>query len=66
MKLPSTAQEVLNEAVLVHLAVATPAGQHLTPVVFVLDGGRLWVTTSRTSVKAWAWRRDPSVAGMVE
>ena len=34
-------------------------------MVFVLDGGALWVTTSRGSVKARSWRRDPSVAGLV-
>jgi len=34
-------------------------------VVFVLDGGRLWVTTARRSVKARAWRRDRTVAGLV-
>jgi hypothetical protein len=33
--------------------------------VYTLDGGRLWVTTSRSSVKARAWRADPAVAGMV-
>jgi Pyridoxamine 5'-phosphate oxidase len=56
----------LDQGVLCHLAVATRNGPHLTPVVYVLDGGRLWVTTSRTSVKARAWRRDKAVAGLVQ
>jgi hypothetical protein len=34
-------------------------------MVYVLDGGRLWITTARDSVKARAWRRFPEVAGMV-
>jgi hypothetical protein len=34
-------------------------------VVFVFDGGRVWLTTARGSVKARAWKRDPAVAGMV-
>jgi hypothetical protein len=33
--------------------------------VYVLDGGRLWITTARSSVKARAWRRDRGVAGLV-
>jgi hypothetical protein len=65
-RLPPSARRVFDEGVLCHLAVATSSGPHLTPVVYVLDGGRLWVTTSRTSVKARAWRRDPSVAGLVQ
>jgi Pyridoxamine 5'-phosphate oxidase len=65
-RLPPSARRVLDEGVLLHLAVATPKGPHLTPVVYVLDGGRLWVTTSRSSVKARAWRRDPAVAGLVQ
>ena len=59
------ARDVLERGVFAHLAVETSHGPHLTPVVFVLEGGRLWVTTSRRSVKARAWRRDPRVAGLV-
>jgi hypothetical protein len=33
--------------------------------VFAEAGGRVWVTTSRGSVKARAWRSDPRVAGVV-
>jgi hypothetical protein len=37
----------------------------VTPVVFALDGGRLWLTTSRGSAKARAWKVDGRAAGMV-
>jgi hypothetical protein len=33
--------------------------------VFAASGGRLWVTTSRRSAKTRAWKRDPSVGGLV-
>jgi hypothetical protein len=65
-RVPPSARRVLDEGVLCHVAVATPNGPHLTPVVYVLDGGRLWITTSRSSVKARAWRRGPGVAGLVQ
>lgn len=46
--------------------VAAPAaGPHVTPMVFAFAGGRLWVTTSRRSLKARAWRDDPRYAGLV-
>jgi hypothetical protein len=63
--LPSAARAALEAGGLVYLGVPTTTGPHLTPLVYVLDGGRLWVTTSRRSVKARAWRRDGTVAGMV-
>ncbi len=59
------ARELLAEAEWCHLAAATPSGPHVTPLVFAVDGGRIWVTTSRSSVKARAWRADPRTAGMV-
>jgi hypothetical protein len=55
----------LEEGGLCYAAVRTRRGPHLTPVVFVLDGGRVWWTTARGSVKARAWRTDPKVAGLV-
>jgi Pyridoxamine 5'-phosphate oxidase len=63
--LPAAARRALEEATFCHVAARTERGPHLTPVVFVLDGGALWMTTSRASAKARAWRRDPFVAGMV-
>jgi hypothetical protein len=64
-RIPRSAREALEGGVLAYLAVPTRAGPHLTPVVYVLDAGRLWVTTSRSSVKARAWRKQGTVAGMV-
>ena len=64
-RLPGLARRILDRGILCYVAVRTPAGPHLTPVVYALDAGRLWLTTARRSVKARAWRRDPEVAGMV-
>jgi Pyridoxamine 5'-phosphate oxidase len=64
-RLPPAAEQVLERGTLCHVAVGTSFGPHLTPMVFALDGGRLWVTTARRTAKAGAWRRDPRVAGMV-
>jgi hypothetical protein len=62
--LPAAAKRALETATLCHVAARTTAGPHLTPIVFILDGGALWMTTSRTAVKARAWRRDPYVSGV--
>jgi hypothetical protein len=64
-RLPPAARRALEDAVLCWIAVSRPNGPHCTPVVFVLDGGRLWLTTARGSVKARAWRERPQVAGLV-
>jgi nitroimidazol reductase NimA-like FMN-containing flavoprotein (pyridoxamine 5'-phosphate oxidase superfamily) len=58
------ARAVLDAAEVCYVA-ASPAGPHVTPMVFAFAGGRLWVTTSRRSVKARAWRDDPRCAGLV-
>jgi hypothetical protein len=63
--IPSAALQILERGVLCYLAVDTPNGPHLTPLVYSEHGGRVWVTTSRSSVKARAWWRTPQVAGMV-
>lgn len=64
-RLPRPAHELLERGTLCYLAVRTSRGPHLTPVVYSLDGGRLWLTTSRTSVKARALRQNRDVAGMI-
>ncbi len=64
-RLPRAGREVLERGTLCYLAVRTTLGPHLTPVVYALDGGRLWLTTSRTSVKTRALRRDRGVAGLI-
>jgi hypothetical protein len=62
---PEGALELLRGGTLARLAVSGPAGLHLTPLVYSISDDRLWVTTSRSSVKARAWTRDPSVGGLV-
>lgn len=64
-RLPPAVRDVLGRGTFCYLAAVTDRGPHLTPVVFALHGSRLWVTTSRGSVKAGAWRRDPRVGGLV-
>ncbi len=64
-ELPGDAREILVRGTLCHLAAPSPAGPHVTPVVFVLDGDRLWGTTGRGTTKARRWRRDARAAGLV-
>ncbi|HEX9123582.1 MAG TPA: pyridoxamine 5'-phosphate oxidase family protein [Actinomycetota bacterium] len=63
--MPSDVVGTLERGSFCHVAAATRFGPHLTPMVFVLSGDRLWVTTSRGSVKARAWRTEPRVGGLV-
>lgn len=60
-----SARDLLAEGVLCHLAAPAPAGPHVTPVVYVLDGDRLWGTTGRRTAKAARWRREPVAGGLV-
>jgi hypothetical protein len=64
-ELPPSALRVLERGRFCHVAALTPTGPHVTPMVFAVAGGRIWVTTSRRSVKARAWRSDARVAGLV-
>jgi hypothetical protein len=64
-RLPQELERVLERGALCYVAAETKHGPHLTPLVFAWSGGRLWLTTSRGSVKARAWRADPRVAGLV-
>ena len=63
--LSTAVQEVLDRGQFCAVAAMTPRGPHCTPLVFASSGARVWLTTSRRSVKARAWRTDPSVAGLV-
>ena len=63
--LSTAVQEVLDEGPFCAVATLTPRGPHCTPLVFAASGGRIWLTTSRRSVKARAWRADPGVSGLV-
>jgi len=64
MRVPPEVRAVLERADLCHVATVTASGPHVTPMVFALAGDRLWVTTSRGSVKVRGWARDPRVAGV--
>ncbi len=62
---PWSARRILHQGVQCYVAVRTASGPHLTPVVYVFDGGRVWLTTSRRSVKARTWKRDRTVGGLI-
>lgn len=63
--LSTAVQEVLEQGAFCAVASSTPLGPHCTPLVFAASGGRVWLTTSRRSVKARAWKVDPGIAGLV-
>jgi hypothetical protein len=65
MKLPTPIRGVLEAGRFLYLATPTDDGPHVAPVVFVQWGGRLWVTTSRSSLKARLWRRDGRLGGLI-
>lgn len=64
--LSTAVQQVLEQGPFCAVATNTPRGPHCTPLVFTYSGGRVWLTTSRNSVKTRAWRTDPGVAGLVK
>jgi nitroimidazol reductase NimA-like FMN-containing flavoprotein (pyridoxamine 5'-phosphate oxidase superfamily) len=64
-EIPERASRLLEAGEFCYVAASTPSGPHVTPMVFAFAGERLWVTTSRGSVKARAWRDDPRVAALV-
>ncbi|HSL11633.1 MAG TPA: pyridoxamine 5'-phosphate oxidase family protein [Actinomycetota bacterium] len=63
--LSTAVQSVLEQGPFCAVATTTDRGPHCTPLVFAYSGSRIWLTTSRRSVKARAWRNDPTVAGLV-
>jgi hypothetical protein len=66
MSFVSTAvQGILEDGQFCAVAASTPNGPHCTPLVFAYSGARLWLTTSRRSVKARAWRVDGTTAGLI-
>jgi len=65
-RLPPEIVDVLEGGSFCYVAAGADIGPHLTPLVYALSGTRLWLTPSRRSVKARAWRRDPRVGGLVE
>ena len=63
--LSTAVRSVLEQGQFCHVATSAPSGPHCTPLVFAYSGGRLWLTTSRRSVKTGSWKADPSAAGLV-
>jgi hypothetical protein len=63
--LSTAVQQVLEDGSFCAVATSTPRGPHCTPLVFAYSGGRIWLTTSRGSVKSRAWKADPGVAGLI-
>jgi hypothetical protein len=63
--LPTDVEAILQRGELCYVAANARHGPHLTPTVFALSDERVWVTTSRGSVKARAWATDPRAAGLV-
>jgi hypothetical protein len=63
--LSTAVQQVLSEGQFCAVATSTPNGPHCTPLVFASSGGRLWLTTSRGSVKARSWKANAAVAGLI-
>jgi hypothetical protein len=61
----SGTRAVLGEADHLHLAVHTSRGIHVTPTVFSMEAGELWLVVPRRSVKALAVRRHPTVGVLV-
>lgn len=63
--LSETAVGILARGSYCYVGTSAPSGPHVTPMVYVYSRGRLWVTTSRGSVKARVLARDPRVSGLV-
>ncbi len=59
------ASDLLANGTLCYVAARTSLGPHVTPLVFAYVGDRVWITTSRGSVKARAWGVDNAVGGMI-
>jgi hypothetical protein len=64
--IPARARRVLEDGILCHLAAPGPGGPHVTPVVFALEGDRIWATVARGTAKARRWRRRPVASGLVQ
>jgi hypothetical protein len=64
-ELPPAAREILERGTLCYLGAPSARGPHVTPVVFVLERGRVWGTTRRRTTKARLWRSHPVAGGLV-
>lgn len=59
--LPDDAKRLLDLPTIVHLAVLTEQGPHVSPVWVDREGDRILVNTAEGRVKTEAIRRDPRV-----
>jgi hypothetical protein len=63
--LPSEVEQILEEGTFCYAGTSTEHGPHVTPMVFAVSDGRVWLTTSRSSVKGHVWRSDTRIGGLV-
>ena len=59
------ARAVLAAAPRVHLAVATPSGPHVAPTAVAVGGGKLWIVTPRSSLRARTISKRPDVGALL-
>lgn len=59
------AREVLARGAVLHAAVDTSRGPHVTPAAYDWSGGALWMITTRDSVKVRALRRRPRAGVLI-
>jgi hypothetical protein len=59
------ARSILEQGRHAYVAVAAPAGPHVTPELYSVADGRLWCWTAATTVKAKVVGDDPRVAAVV-
>ncbi len=64
-RLPPEVGAILDHGAFCYVAVGTPRGPHVTPVVYAMHASRMWLTTARRTVKARVWRDRTRTAGMV-
>lgn len=57
---------MLEQAEIVHVAIETDRGPHVTPELFCWNGGRLWFATARRTLKARTMRAGDRVGVFLE
>jgi hypothetical protein len=60
-----TVRSILEAGRQVYVAVAAPAGPHVTPELYSVADGRLWFWTAHTTVKAKTLVDDPRIGAVV-
>ena len=59
---PTTVDQLLERTRLLHLAISTKHGPHLTPHAFTWWAGRIWIVTFRDAFKDRVIRKRPGVS----